>query len=55
MVDVARGTPLRSRVHVVLGIELDNMVRAAQQHECAFFPGNNATFELDDRRACSDR
>ena len=30
MVDVACWTPLRSGVHVVPGIELDNMVRAAQ-------------------------
>ncbi len=30
MIDMASRTPLRSGVHVVLGIELDNMVRAAQ-------------------------
>ena len=30
MVDVTCWTPLRSGVHVVPGIELDNMVRAAQ-------------------------
>jgi hypothetical protein len=30
MIDVACRTPLRSGVHVVPGIELDNMVRAPQ-------------------------
>lgn len=55
MIDVARRTPLWSGVQVVIGIELDNMVRAAQQHQCPFVPRDKASFKLNDRYVRSDR
>ena len=55
MVHVARRTPLWSGVQVVVGIEFDNMVRAAQQHDCTFYPRDKASFKLNDRCARSNR